>query len=133
MYSYSCKGYPSNNSLSENRVLIRSHKNKKVIDLMERWWNEINCWTLRDQLSLCYVAWELKIEIGLIFENPRFENEYFKWYPHRGYSVKLFDRLMKKVKNRINFILIYPLFIYKVRILGTINYFWSCKKKSDIS
>ncbi len=114
MFSYASEGYPANNSLSENRILIRAHNEKEVVSIMEMWWNQLNTWTQRDQLSLCYVAWKLKYKIGFISENPRFENDYFKWFPHKENESRLFYRLIRKFKFYVRWVLIYPYYAYRI-------------------
>jgi len=114
MFSYACEGYPTNNSLSENRILIRTHNEKEVVSIMEMWWDQLNTWTQRDQLSLCYVAWKLKYKIGFISENPRFENDYFKWFPHKGSENRILSRLIRKLKFLVRWVLIYPYYTYKI-------------------
>jgi hypothetical protein len=117
MISYASEGYPANNSLSENRVLIRAHNEKTIVSIMEMWWNQLNTWTQRDQLSLCYVAWKLKYEIAFISENPRHENDYFKWFPHKGNENRLRYRLIRKFKFYIRWVLIYPYYAYRIRFI----------------
>jgi hypothetical protein len=118
MFSYAKEGYPANNNLTENRILIRSHNDQHVTRLMEMWWNELNTWTQRDQLSLCYVAWKLKFKIDCIYENPRFKNDYFKWYPHNKTEKRFFYRLIRKLKFYGRWILFYPNFTFKIGLLG---------------
>tara|TARA_Y100001936_G_C16030099_1_gene644960 strand:+ start:450 stop:1211 length:762 start_codon:yes stop_codon:yes gene_type:complete len=114
MFSYSSEGYPANNSLSENRILIRTHNEKEVVSIMEMWWDQLNTWTQRDQLSLCYVAWKLKYKIGFISENPRLENDYFKWFPHKENEKRILARLIRKLKFLIRWVLIYPYYTYRI-------------------
>jgi len=123
MHHYATEGYPAKNGLFENRVLIRSHNKEKVVHLAEMWWKEINSWTQRDQLSLCYVAWVEKIDIQAVSENPRFENDYFKWYPHKGSENIFFLRLIRKLMFYVRWVSIVPLFLFRVRGLGVFNFF----------
>ena len=118
MFSYAKEEYPTNNTLTENRILFRSHNDKQVISLMEMWWKELNTWAQRDQLSLCYVAWKLKFKIGFISENPRFKNDYFKWYPHKENEKRLFYRSIRKLKFYCRLVLFYPIFAFKIGIIG---------------
>ena len=118
MFSYAREGYPTNNTLTENRILVRSHNDKQVIDLMNMWWNELNAWAPRDQLSLCFAAWKLKFTIGFISENPRFKNDYFKWYPHKETEKRFFYRLTRKLRFYGRWILFFPEFAFKVGIIG---------------
>jgi hypothetical protein len=117
MLSYAREGYPANNSLSENRILIRAHNKKEVANIMDLWWEQLNTWTHRDQLSLCYVAWKLKYKISFISENPRFDNNYFKWHPHKGNKRDFAYRLLRKIKFYLRWTLIYPYFAVRILLV----------------
>ena len=82
------------------------------------WWGELNAWTQRDQLSLCYVAWKQQFKIDFISENPRFENDYFKWHPHKETEKRLLYRLIRKLKFYGRWILFYPNFTLKIGLMG---------------
>lgn len=118
MLTYAREGYPENNKLSDNKFLMRVHNDQKIVTLMEMWWDELNKWAPRDQLSLCYAAWKLKIDIGFISENPSFKNEYFKWYPHKESESRFFYRLIRKIQYFGRWVLIGPYFYYKIRVAG---------------
>jgi hypothetical protein len=72
--------FPKNNGLSENCLIIRRHNNKNCIYLMEKWWNEINHFSQRDQLSLNFIIWKEGIKIKYI--SKTFILEYFKITRH---------------------------------------------------
>jgi hypothetical protein len=129
MFYYAGEGYPANNTLTENRILLRSHNHPQVIDLMELWWKELNSWAKRDQLCLCYAAWKLDITIGHISENPRFENDYFKWHPHKEYEKRILYRLIRKIKYWGRWILISPYYFYKIGIVGKVFFKSPAKPK----
>ena len=63
---YKNMNYPKNIGLSENCLIIRRHNEKKCINLMEKWWEEIKNFSKRDQLSLNYVIWRTGIKIKYI-------------------------------------------------------------------
>jgi len=129
MLSYANEGYPVNNSLCENRILIRAHNEKEVISIMEMWWDELNTWTQRDQLSLCYVIWKLNYKIGFIAENPRFKNDYFRWFPHKESENRLLYRLIRKFKFYVRWVLIFP--YYSCRIGFIRKTFFNKLKKTN--
>ncbi|MBT3514389.1 MAG: DUF616 domain-containing protein [Nitrospina sp.] len=122
MFYYADDGYPANEALTENRILFRSHNAPEIISLMELWWKELNAWVQRDQLCLCYAAWKLGIKIGYISENPRFKNDFFKWYPHKEYEKRIFYRLLRKLRYFGRWILIYPYFSYRIGIIGKVYF-----------
>lgn len=49
---------PRHYGLNENNFLYRKHNNPSVIKIMEEWWDFIENYTKRDQLSLSYVLWK---------------------------------------------------------------------------
>ena len=55
---YSFDGYPRDNGLYETNVIIMHHKDPKVIELMDKWWDFIFEYSHRDQLSINYVIWK---------------------------------------------------------------------------
>ena len=52
------EGYPKNNGLYENNVIIRDHRNTAIQQICEEWWKIYCTYTKRDQLSLCYIFWK---------------------------------------------------------------------------
>ena len=65
---YLNEGFPKHYGLYENNVIISHPNNEEVIDLFERWWNEIYKNSHRDQLSLNYVIWKYGFK-GIISES----------------------------------------------------------------
>ena len=55
---YYSEGY-EDQGLYETGILMRRN-NSKVIEFNERWWNEINTKSVRDQLSFSYIKWLCK-------------------------------------------------------------------------
>lgn len=55
---YKKDGFPKKFGLFETNVVIRKHNDKECIKIMEDWWNEIEQWTKRDQLSFTYSLWK---------------------------------------------------------------------------
>ncbi|MBD5447712.1 MAG: DUF616 domain-containing protein [Treponema sp.] len=49
---------PHNYGLNENNFLYRKHNNSSVITIMEEWWDFIEHYTKRDQLSFAYILWK---------------------------------------------------------------------------
>ena len=128
MASYARAGYPVDNSLFENRILLRAHNDKRVIQLMDCWWDELVRWAERDQLSLCYVAWKLNFGIGEISENPRFDNRYFKWHPHKGDRKGLWMRLGRKLMACARYIVSFPEYVCRIWIVSAF-FNWKARKR----
>src|SRR5205814_5569035 len=54
---YRSEGMPENYGLAAGTVLMRRHRDAAVIGVMEAWWAEIMQHSVRDQISLPFVAW----------------------------------------------------------------------------
>jgi hypothetical protein len=70
--SYLRAGMPEKYGLIEANLLVRDHHNPVCMEIMERWWSEIERHSRRDQLSLPFVLWEMGIpteEIGIVCNN----------------------------------------------------------------
>lgn len=50
--------YPEDNGLLWGGFMVRNHNNSEIIQVMEEWWEQINCFTKRDQISLPYVLYK---------------------------------------------------------------------------
>jgi hypothetical protein len=61
------KGYPENAGLYENNFIYRQHSHPDIIKLMEQWWDLINTYSHRDQLSLCYLLWRQNVSVKKFF------------------------------------------------------------------
>lgn len=71
---YKKEGFPAKYGLFETNVLVRKHNSKECVMVDEEWWNQMEHFTLRDQLSLTYVLWKLSFGIGfvkILGDNPR--------------------------------------------------------------
>ncbi len=63
---YMSIGYPKNNGLYENGVIVRRH-NKIIEEFNNAWWSEISKWSYRDQLSFPVILTkfpELKLKLN---------------------------------------------------------------------
>ena len=69
--------------LTENNIILREHNNEKCINLMKDWWEELNKFTQRDQISLGYVIFKNNVEITFMDENAR-SNDIFTIYKHNN-------------------------------------------------
>jgi hypothetical protein len=62
---YVADGYPSQNGLIESGCLVRANV-ESVHRLNERWWQEIDQGSRRDQVSFNYVCWKLGVEYDIM-------------------------------------------------------------------
>lgn len=55
---YNIEGFPHNYGFFECNVILRNHHEKKVIKVMDTWWDEYNKGVKRDQQSFTYALWK---------------------------------------------------------------------------
>ena len=73
---YISDGYPKNNGLATNPIIVRNHNDSDVIAVMEDWWSEIKYNSKRDQLSFNYIVWKNQFNFVYLQGDSR-NNEYF--------------------------------------------------------
>lgn len=56
------EGFPRNFGLFENNLIFRKHKQKAIVELDDAWWQIYLQYTKRDQLSLPYLLWKMKLD-----------------------------------------------------------------------
>ncbi len=56
--NYKKEGFPRSFGLFENSLIIRKQEDKEIEKLMLDWWEQLNTFTCRDQLSFMYVLWK---------------------------------------------------------------------------
>ena len=75
---YKKENFPDNKGLIESCIIIRNHNDKRCINIMKKWFNEIKENSHRDQLSFNYIIWKNDIKIKYI--SKKFTLEYFRQY-----------------------------------------------------
>lgn len=74
---------PENYGLNETNILYRKHHNPIIKKIMNEWWEMIENYSKRDQLSLSFILWHNKINVkDISIENTRTDMENFKIYTH---------------------------------------------------
>ena len=63
--SYIKEGFPKKFGLYATGILIRRNT-QEVINFMKQWYNEVEKYSCRDQISFPYVLWKNPMEIGLM-------------------------------------------------------------------
>lgn len=94
---YADEGLPRDHVFTENAILFRRHGNPALAAAMALWWEQLERFTKRDQLSLPYVLHKSDLKVKLWDWNYKFENPYFKRYMHRR---GFFDDLNVFLKNK---------------------------------
>lgn len=100
MQRYKEAGFPHNFGLSENNILLRIHSNESVMDLMEKWWQELQKETKRDQLSFPFAVWVAGLEYSFMDESAR---NSFGYFGYRVHSEFVDHPFLNKVKDKLNF------------------------------
>ncbi len=80
--------FPRHFGLMETNIIIRQHNQPKVIKINEAWWNMIEKFTSRDQLSQSFVFWEYKFNADYIFnvDITTWNHPGIKRIPHGNYN-----------------------------------------------
>lgn len=74
---------PVNYGLNETNIIYRKHHVQEIKKIMDEWWNLIEHYSKRDQLSLSYILWKNNIHVkDLSINNTRTDIENFKIYTH---------------------------------------------------
>lgn len=86
MQRYAKEGFPRYFGLTENGVMVREHNNRKCIQIMETWWDEVLNNSRRDQLSFMYAVWKNGFtaqDLGYIDDTFRNGPEFFVGLKHK--------------------------------------------------
>lgn len=84
--AYKKEGFPEHYGLFRTCVIVREHMDPRCIKLMGLWWENIEKYSKRDQLSFTYSLWKMKLDKNAVSNlgydirrNPRFlENKHVK-------------------------------------------------------
>ncbi len=106
MEFYRKERYPAHNGLISGMTIARRHHAPDVIAAMEAWWNMLNTWSRRDQLSFNYIAWKLGLRVAYM-PGDSTDNPYFFRVGHRlpfGRQLRLYllaipRRIMKQIRG----------------------------------
>lgn len=82
---YRKEGYPEHNGMYECTIIVREHNDLKCRKLMLEWWQQINRYSMRDQISFPYVLWKNGIsrsEVTVLGENRNY-NPRISFAKHR--------------------------------------------------
>ena len=81
---YKKEGMPEHFGLLETPVIIRKSNDPELKGIMNAWWEQIERFTHRDQLSLPYVLWKSGKGMEYVFSlgDNVWRNPYFLYYVH---------------------------------------------------
>jgi hypothetical protein len=92
---YAEEGLPEGHVFTENAILFRRHGSERLAAAMDLWWEQLERFTRRDQLSLPYVLFKTGIPTHVWDWNYKFENPYFHRYLHRRNALQDFNVFCK--------------------------------------
>lgn len=76
---YKREGFPAHFGMREFSIIARKNQNAEMQNLMKQWWEQVNVYTMRDQISFPYILWKNKLTIDYVKSlglnwrwNPRF-------------------------------------------------------------
>ena len=88
---------PRNYGLNETNIIYRKHNSKKIKKIMTEWWNMIENYSKRDQLSLSYILWKNNIPVNKIcIDNARIDIKNFKIYTHKSQNT-IQEKILKLI------------------------------------
>lgn len=76
---YKKEGFPEHYGLPQSCIILRYHNDEQCKKLMETWWEQVEKYSHRDQLSFNYALWknqDVKVEY---LDKSIFDCETFKW------------------------------------------------------
>lgn len=86
---YLADGMPEDQPLTENNFIVRKHSDPRVQELMGLWWEHIERYTKRDQISFPYVVWRSGVPVKRFDFAGSIDNQYIKKISHRKTGSKL--------------------------------------------
>ncbi len=62
---YYHEGYPMDNGMYEMGCIVRNHNDPTVKNLMQQWWEHVEKYSYRDQLSFPYLLWKNQFNVDI--------------------------------------------------------------------
>jgi hypothetical protein len=96
---YAKEKYRLNSELYAATVLFRRHRNLDILDkTMSLWWEQINKYCARDQISLPYVLWKSGVPYK-VYNIDIFDNPYFQRLAHGSRKSLVNKNAMNNIKS----------------------------------
>jgi hypothetical protein len=81
------ENFPQKYGLNENCIIYRKHNDKRIIMMMNMWWELIEKFSKRDQLSLSFVLWKFNVSpYAIAFPNVRHDANFIFRGSHNLFS-----------------------------------------------
>ena len=98
--TYKRMGYPINNGLYEQGIILRKHNDKKLTACMLSLWNELERWgNFRDQIVFPYVKWTNNLTAVAMEENARSNTE-FVYLVHKNQHNNVLKKILTAMQLR---------------------------------
>lgn len=78
---YRTEGYPENNGLYAGGIIFRRHT-KPVLEFSKMWWEEVQMFSQRDQISFPYIVWKCNLSVSTFPDGNLYNNPWIKVNPH---------------------------------------------------
>ena len=96
--AYMNEGLPANTALMENNLILRRHNDAAVMELDKAWWDDMQRFPHRDQLSFPYAVWKTGFELTVMSQQTK--RQYFSTKAHyRSLWTRLRRSFNKKKKH----------------------------------
>lgn len=82
MEKYKSERMPEDNGMISGGFIVRRHNEINVVNMMERWWDEICRFSTQDQISFAYLAWKNDFVYD-IADEWIYDNPYIYFVPHK--------------------------------------------------
>jgi hypothetical protein len=86
--SYESRGFPKDYGLFQGNAIIR-RDSETIKEFNQLWWQMVNMWSARDQISMPYAIWSLDIRHKItVYDHSEKRNWFFKSGKHRFHGTK---------------------------------------------
>lgn len=92
---YQQAGFPEHFGMREFSIIYRDHRSKECYEMMKEWWEHVNKYTMRDQLSLPFILWKN----GKTIDYIKCLGENWRWNPRFRKTDHKYQTMYIKTNN----------------------------------
>lgn len=96
---YTESGMPLDQPLTDNGIIFRWHQHPRLVKAMSSWWEQLQSFSKRDQISLPYIIWQTNLPVKMWSKSFREESAYFEVYRHRQTLIRDLITLIRVYRN----------------------------------
>lgn len=108
---YKAEGMPKDAPLAANYLVIRCHKSDVLDEAMKLWWEQLQIFTRRDQISLPYVLWKTGLAATQIPKDINESEPYYIRHRHKKSGINGWFQRIRLYRNEV----IWYWVLYKLR------------------